>query len=67
MELNQNYVNVIISKKKAIGSMPGAREQAAMVCDDAGRIYLFGGLSQDRYNDMRVVDKPLEGNIQFLS
>ena len=41
--------------------MPGAREQAAMVCGEDGRIYLFGGLSQDRYNDMRVVEKPFAG------
>ena len=63
IEQNENYANVIISKKKGIGSIPGAREQAAMVCGEDGKIYLFGGLSQDRYNDMRAVEKPFGGKI----
>ena len=37
--------------------MPGAREQATIAFGDNERMYIFGGLSQDRYNDLRVVDK----------
>ena len=54
IEAKENYVRVVVCKKKAIRAMPGAREQASLVEAEDGNIYAFGGLSQDRYNDLRV-------------
>ena len=61
IEAKENYVRVIVCKKKATGAMPGAREQASMVEAEDGNIYAFGGLSQDRYNDLRVLSKAAMG------
>ena len=57
LEAREHYVRAVVSKKKVTGTMPGAREQATIVFADNERIYIFGGLSQDRYNDLRVADK----------
>ncbi len=51
-------MEVIFNEKAAIGGMPGAREGATLSFAK-NKAYIFGGFSQDRFNDTRAVDPEL--------
>ena len=48
-------MEVIFNEKASMGGVPGAREGASMGFA-RNKIFIFGGFSQDRFNDTRSVD-----------
>lgn len=52
---NGEVIEVVFCEKISTGSPPGAREGATM-CVANHRVYVFGGFSQNRFNDTRALD-----------